>query len=140
VPIFTLNDVYISINGVVLSDHGNEVTVEDNREEVDITAFGNTSKAIQKGLGDASITVTLYQDMTAAKTHATLQPLIASTTPVAVEVRATSAGRSSTNPAALLSGALLTTYSMLSGSVGDVSTTECKFTNASQAGMTYPTS
>jgi hypothetical protein len=137
--IFTLNDALVIVNGVTLSDHANKVTVEDTREEVDITAFGATSKAVQKGLGDAKITIDFFQDMASGKTHATLQPLIGSTTPVAVEVRATSAARSATNPAALLSGALLMSYSMLDGSVGEASMTTAEFINNSTAGMTYPT-
>lgn len=139
--IFTLTDAHILINGVVLSDHSNQVTVTDNREEKDATAFGAISKASLKGLGEASIVVQLYQDFAAGKTHATLQPLIGSTTPVAVEVRATSAARSATNPAALLASALMFDYSMLAGTVGDVSMTTATFKNSvSSAGMTYPTS
>lgn len=134
--IFTLTDAHVIVNGVTLSDHANEVTVNDQRETVDITAFGATSKAVAKGLGDASISLTLFQDMAAGKTHATLQPLIASTTPVTVEVRATSAGRSATNPAAVLS-ALLMNYNMLDGSVGEASTINAEFVNASQTGMQY---
>ena len=135
--IFTLTDALVIVNGVTLSDHGNSVTVNDERDQVDVTAFGATSKAYQKGLGDASITVTFFQDFAASKVHATLQPLISSSTPVNVEVRATSAARSTTNPAALLS-ALLFNYNMLDGSVGEASTTEATFVNASQTGMTYP--
>ena len=136
--IFTLTDAFVSINGVTLSDHSNEVTVEDNRDEVDITAFGATSKAITKGLGDAKITVKMFQDFASGKTHATLQPLIGSTTGVSIEVRATSAGRSATNPAALMTG-LLMTYNMLDGAVGDASMITAEFANSAQAGMTYPT-
>lgn len=137
--IFTLVDAYISVNSVVLSDHGNKVTVEDNRDSVDITAFGATSKAVTKGLGDAKITITFFQDFAAGKVHATLQPLIASTTPVPVEIRATSAARSATNPAALMQG-LLMTYNMLDGSVGEATQINAEFNNGSQTGMTYPTS
>ena len=136
--IFTLTDAYISVNGVTLSDHGNSVTVVDNRDPKDITAFGATSKAVAKGLGDASISVTFFQDFAAGKVHATLQPLIGSTTPVSVEVRPTSAARSATNPAALLS-ALLMTYNMLDGDVGEPSEITAEFINGSQTGMTYPT-
>lgn len=136
--IFTLTDAFVSINGVTLSDHANQVTVEDTRDEVDITAFGATSKAITKGLGDAKISVTLFQDFASGKTHATLQPLISSTTPITVEVRATSAARSATNPAAVMS-ALLFNYNMLDGSIGDASTIQAEFKNASQTGITYPT-
>lgn len=137
--IFALNDAHVIVNGVVLSDHANNVVVEDTRESLDVTTFGSTSKAVTKGLGDAKITVTFFQDFAASEVHATLQPLIGSSTPVNVEVRATSAARSATNPAALLS-ALLMNYNMLSGGVGQPSSIVAEFVNASQAGMTYPTS
>lgn len=137
--IFALTDAFVQINGVTLSDHANQVTVEDNRAAIDITAFGATSSAVTKGLGDAKITVKLFQDFAGGKTHATLQPLLASTTPVTIEVRATSAARSATNPAALMSG-LLMGYNMLDGAVGDATQITAEFVNGSQAGMTYPTS
>jgi len=136
--IFTLTDAFISINGVTLSDHAKSVTVEDTRDQVDITAFGATSKAYTKGLGDAKFTVEFYQDFAAGKVHATLQPLIGSATAVTVEVRATSAARSTTNPAAVMS-ALLFNYNMLTGGVGEASTMSAEFVNAAQAGVTYPT-
>src|SRR6266487_4345152 len=108
--ITVLTDAYVSVNGVVLSDHASKVTCEDMRDAVDVTAMGATNKAIAKGLGDAKITVDFFQDFAAGKVHATLQPLIGSTTPFAVEVRPTSGARSATNPAMLLSGALLMNY------------------------------
>jgi hypothetical protein len=67
-----------------------------------------------------------------------LQPLIASTTGVSIEVRATSSARSATNPAALMTG-LLMNYNMLSGGIGDASQITAEFVNASSAGLTYPT-
>ncbi len=137
--IFTLVDAFISVNSVTLSDHSNKVTVEDTRDAVDITAFGATSKSVTKGLGDAKITVTFFQDFASGKVHATLQPLIASVTPVPVEVRATSSARSATNPAALMQG-LLMSYNMLDGGVGEASQITAEFDNGAQAGMTYPTS
>lgn len=138
--IFTLTDAMIIINGVTLSDHGNQVTVTDSRDDKDITTFGATSKASQKGLGDASMDIVLFQDFAAGKTHATLSPLISSTTPVAVEVRPTSGARSATNPAALLASALMFDYKFLDASVGDVPATTASFKNSGNAGMTYPTS
>jgi hypothetical protein len=65
--IFTLTDAMVIVNGVTLSDHANKVTVEDTRDPVDITAFGATSKAVTKGLGDASITVDFFQDFAAGE-------------------------------------------------------------------------
>lgn len=137
---FTLTDALIIINGVTLSDHGNQVTITDSRDDKDATAFGATSKASLKGLGDATMDIVLYQDFASGKTHATLSPLISSTTPVQVEVRPTSAARSASNPAAVLATALMFDYKMLDASVGDVPTTTATFKNSGNAGMTYPTS
>jgi hypothetical protein len=133
-----LTDALVIVNGVTLSDHANQVTIEDTRDSVDITAFGATNKAIAKGLGDAKITVQFFQDFAAGKIHATLQPLIGSSSTVQIEVRPTSAARSATNPAAVMQG-LLMNYSMLAGGVGDASTITAEFDNGSQTGMTYPT-
>ena len=139
--IFTLTNAFVSVNGVDLSDHVESVTVKDDRDKVDITAMGASAKAYQKGLGDASIEIGFFQDFAANKVHATLQPLISSTSPIAVEVRATNAIRSATNPAFLLAQALLFSYGGLEGSVGDASKMKAEFQNANSAGgMTYPTS
>jgi hypothetical protein len=140
VAIQTLTDAMIIINGVTLSDHANQVTITDDREEKDVTAFGATSKASAKGLGTASMDIVLFQDFATGKTHQTLQPLIGSTTPVAIEVRPTSGARSLTNPAALLSTALMFNYKMLDASVGDIPATTASFKNNGNAGMSYPTS
>jgi len=136
--ITVLTDCHVIVNSVVLSDHAAQVTIEDNRTEVDITAFGATNKTVTKGLGDGKITIEMFQDFAAGETHATLQPLIGSTTAVPVEIRPTSAARSATNPAALMQG-LLMNYNMLAGSVGEASKITAEFVNGSQTGVTYPT-
>jgi len=133
-----LTDAYILINGVVLSDHANSVTVNDERDPVEITAFGAVNKAYIKGLGDATIEVTMFQDFAAGKVHATLQPLVGSTTPFTIEIRPTSLARSATNPAAVMT-ALLMNYNMLDGDVGDASEITATFQNASQTGISYLT-
>jgi hypothetical protein len=133
-----LTDAMVIVNGVTLSDHANSVTINDTRDSVDITAFGATNKAVTKGLGDASISVDFFQDFAAGKTHATLQPLVGSSTGIAVEVRPTSGARSATNPAAVMTG-LLMNYNMLAGGIGEASTISAEFVNSSQTGMQYLT-
>jgi hypothetical protein len=114
------------------------VTINDNRTQVDATGFGATSLAYAKGLGDGSITVEFMQDFAAGEIHATLQPLIGSTTPVTVKVRATSAAISATNPSIELASALMFDYSPIAGSIGDLSTFSATFQNASStAGISY---
>jgi hypothetical protein len=138
--IFTMTDCLVLVNGVTLSDHSNKVTVVDSRAKKDVTAFGATHTANAKGLGEGSITIDFFQDFATGKTHQTLQPLIGSSTPVAVEVRATSAARSATNPGIVLASALMFDYSGLDGSIGDPSMTTATFDNApGGTGITYPT-
>lgn len=137
--ISVLTNAQVLINGVDLSDHVQKVVLEDTRDQVDITAMGATNKAYTKGLGDGKATVTFFQDFAASKVHATLQPLIGSSSTFSVEVRPVNGARSATNPAFLMT-ALLFNYGMLNGGVGDASTMDAEFVNAAQAGITYPTS
>ena len=136
--ISVLTNAQVFVNAVDLSDHVSKVTCEDTRDQVDITAMGATNKAYTKGLGDGKVTIDFFQDFAAGKVHATLSPLISSSTPVNVEVRPVNGARSTTNPAFLMSS-LLFNYNMLDGSVGDASSMSAEFVNASQSGITYPT-
>lgn len=136
--IIPITNSLVLVAGTDLSDHVQKIETADSREKKDITAMGATSKVYTKGLGDASATITFFNDWAAGKVHVTLQPLIGSTTPFTIEVRPVNAARSATNPAFLMT-ALLFDYGFLSVSVGDAPTMDVEFTNAAQAGVTYPT-
>lgn len=136
---FVLIDALVIVNGVTLSDHANSVKVSDNRAQLNAGTFGAGANIYRKGLGDASIEIGFFQDYAGGSVYATLQPLIASQTTCAVEVRPTSAARSATNPAHLLSQALLFTFEPLSGALNEMSGMTAMFVNAGNAGMTYPT-
>jgi hypothetical protein len=130
----------VLVNGIDLSDHCRGIHTVDNKNAVDVTAMGAGYTQETKGLGEASITLDFLSDFSAGKVHATLQPLVGSTTPVAVEVRAVNAARSATNPAVLLAAALLFSYSALDGSIGDAAEFSAEFRNApGGSGITYPT-
>ncbi len=135
---FVLKDAVVMIDNVNLSDHVSEVSIETERDEVDVTAMGATSKVNVAGLGDATITMTLFQDFAATKVDATLWPLSSTNTPFIVTVKATSAVTSVTNPVYSMT-VLMYGYSPLSGGIGDASSTEVTFRNAAQAGLTRAT-
>lgn len=133
-----LKTATVVVNSVDITDHVSQVTIETERDEVDVTAMGATNKEILAGLGDATITVTVFQDFAAGEIDATMWPLSTSDTPFPVAVKPTSAAISATNPEYQMS-ALLLTYSPLDGSVGEASTTELTFRNASQTGLVRDT-
>lgn len=140
--VIVFTNAMVLVNSVDLSDHATKITAVDNRAEVDVTAFSSNGYVqLTKGLGTAEIDIDFLQDFAAGKVHATLSPLIGSTTPIAVEVRPVNAARSATNPAILLSSALLFTYNGLDSQVGNAATTTATFKNAPGGpGISYPTS
>jgi hypothetical protein len=129
-----LTDARITINGVNLSDHCSSVTVETSKDEVDVTSFGATFKQILAGLGDATITVSVFQDFAAASIHATVWTLYNAGTSFPVTVRPTSAAESATNPTMTMTGIILS-YNPLAGDVGSASTTDIVIRNAAQTGL-----
>ncbi len=132
---FVLKDAVVTIDAVNLSDHVSELSIETERDEVDVTAMGAVNKVTVAALGDATITMTMFQDFAATKVDATLWPLSTTNTPFVVTVKASSVATSATNPLFSMT-CLMYGYSPLSGGVGDASSTEVTFRNASQAGLT----
>lgn len=129
-----LTDAFILVNGVNLSDHGSHVEVTSEKDEVEVTGFGATNKVVLLGLGDGNMNFTFQQDFAAGSVDATLQPIHSAGTSVALEVRATSAARSATNPAYTMTG-VLSSYQPLNGDVGDASTIDATFRNSAQTGI-----
>jgi hypothetical protein len=130
----------VLVNGVDLSSICRGIHTVDSKKPIDVTAFGAGYTQETKGLGEASISLDFLSDFSAGKAHATIQPLIGSTTPVAVEVRAVNAVRSATNPAILLASALCFSYAALDGSIGEAAEFTAEFRNApGGSGITYPT-
>jgi hypothetical protein len=60
---FILRNAFIQVNGVNLSDHCSEVSVESTADKVDLTAFGAAGyRDYGQGFKDATITAKFYQD------------------------------------------------------------------------------
>lgn len=131
---FVLKNAVITIDGDDHSDHISEVTIETERDEVDVTAFGASNKEILAGLGDATITMQAFQDFASNKLNQNLWALSKSDTAFEVTVKPTNAATSATNPKFTMQ-ALLFSYSPIAGAVGEASTTELTFRNAAQAGL-----
>ena len=119
-PIQMTNLATLVVNGVDLSDHVREITINMENEDLDATAMGAVSKAHAVGLRDDRFEVTFLQDYTAGKVDATLVPLQGSSTPFTVFCKPSSAATSSSNPSYTLS-ALLFNYTPIDVSVGEVS-------------------
>lgn len=135
---FVLKNCFISVDGVNISDHCSAVTIETKFDETDVTAFGSTYRNIIQGMGDATITLAVFQDFAAGSIDATLWPLSQSGAGFVVIVRATSAVASATNPQFTMTGSLFS-YNPIAGSIGDASTTDVTIRNSGTTGLVRST-
>jgi hypothetical protein len=129
-----LRNAFISVNGVDLSNHCSQVEIDIKNEEVDVTGFGANNKETKLGIGDATISATIFQDFAEGSVDATLHALAGSNTPFPVIVKPENAAKSKTNPEYKME-AVLPDYKPVSGNVGAASTTQVTFRNATQTGV-----
>jgi hypothetical protein len=125
----------VTVNGVDVSNHCSKATIETQFDDVDFTAFGSVYKQIAQGLGDATITLSLFQDYAAGSIDATLWPLSQSGATFPVTIKPTNSAVSATNPRYDMTGVLLT-YNPLDGGIGDAANTDVSIRNGAQTGLT----
>jgi hypothetical protein len=116
---FVATDFDIALNGTSLSGSIASVSISETAAEVETTAFGNTHTQRVSGLKDASVSLDFHQDFGSGGVHSIVQPLLGSY--ATVTVKPTSGTVSATNPAVTLS-ALVTEYSPIDASIGDLAT------------------
>ena len=124
--VLALTNAYISINSVVLSDHGNSVTLNYEIDSVETTAFGSSGHTFTGGLQNNSLDITLMQDYAASNVEATIYPLVGTTTTVIIKPNGSTT--STTNPAYTLTGTFLAAHTPVQGGVGELATTSLTFT------------
>jgi hypothetical protein len=129
----------ITVNGVDLSDHANQVTIEDGAEEVDLTGFTSAGyREFGQGLKDASIDVTFLQDYASGSVDATLHTMYSGGSTGTVVVKPTNATVSATNPTYTMVAKLFS-YGPVGGAVGDAAQVECSFRHSGTAGVVRAT-
>lgn len=124
---FVMNDAFISINSVDLSDHVKRVTLNYESETADDTHMSDNTRIMQGGLKNWGLEVEFSQDFASGEVDATLFSLVGTTTTIIV--RPTSDAVSATNPN-FTGTALLTDYPPLAGSIGEHAQTTASFVAA----------
>lgn len=132
---FVLKTAGVKINGTDLSDHISEVTIENTKDEVDVTGFTASSfREFTTGFRDATITMTAFQDYAGTSIDAVCYPMFNNDTDGTVLVRESSA---STVVHSMI--CKLYSYSPIAGAVGDAATTELVFRPTGTTGITRGT-
>jgi hypothetical protein len=124
----------ITIDGSNLTNRISQIELDLPDDEVDVTALGTDYKETEKGLSDASIALTAFQDFAAASVDAVLWPLKSESKKFLVKVQARQGEITNTNPCYVMGGKLFN-YKPLSGSVGEASQTDPTIKNQTNKGM-----
>lgn len=126
--VFAFTDAYITINAVPASTWAKSVTLEVDVEDLDSTTFGGDGwKSSIGGLKSGSIKIDLDQDFEASQVDATLWPLLGTVFTVTINPKGSTT--SATNPQ-YSGSALLTKYSPMDGSVGDLASTSIEMSTS----------
>ena len=123
-----------TFNGTDLSQYVTNISIEDTREEVDVTGLSQTYREYATGLGDASVTVTFVQDTAAGGPDATIYPSYANSTAGTIKFKANTSGT-------IVYTLIGKPYSWppVSGGPGDSNTIDVTFRNSGTAGLTRGT-
>ena len=119
-----LTDAYISINGNVISDHGNKIEVPVKAEDLYATTFGQTWHVRRGGLKDGNLNITFLNDFDPANLDAIFWALVG--TVVTYEVRPTSGTVTTANPK-YTGSMLVQEWKPISGKVGDLVEVDVSF-------------
>jgi hypothetical protein len=121
---FVATQFAISINSNALSGNIAAATITETAEEVEITAFGNSYRQRVSGLRDASVSLDWHQDYGTGSVHEILNPLVGSYATVTIVPTAGSVSPTNPRVSAVF---LVTEYTPVSGTIGDLSTFSTSF-------------
>lgn len=118
-----LSSPVVTVNSVDLSDQCTGATVNINYDQLEATAFGDSSRKYVSGLGSHSITLDFYASFAATETWATLSALVGTSTTIVVQPATGS--ESATNPKMTLTGCFIATLPVVNslGALGTISIT-----------------
>ena len=116
-----LSNPVVTVNAVDLSDQCTGATVNINFDQLEATAFGDTSRKYVSGLGSHSVTLDFYASFAATETWATLKSLVGTSTTVIVKPAV--GIDSATNPGLTFTGTFLASLPIVNslGALGTIS-------------------
>ena len=122
-------------NGTDLSQYVMNITLEDSRDEVEVTGLSEAYREYIPGLGDAQMTVTFAQDQASGGPDATIYPAYANSTAGTAKFKANTSGT-------IVYTLVCKPYAWppVSGGPGDANTIDVSFRNSSTSGLTRGTS
>ena len=114
-----LTNPSITIGGIDLSDHINNITLETKYDIIETTTFGSTSKSRVAGLADNSVSLDFMQDFGSSSVESTIYPLLGTATTIVIKPVAGTT--TTTNPQYTIS-AVVSDWTPLKAGIGQLAT------------------
>jgi hypothetical protein len=114
-----LTNVTVTFGATDLSSYVTSVTLGSTYDIVETTAFGNTARTRVAGLADNSVSIEFNQDYAASALESVIYPTLG--TAVSITVKPVAGATSAANPAYSFS-ALISEWTPLNGSIGELAT------------------
>ena len=130
-----LTNPSVTIGAVDVSDQCTSATLTVGYDSLETTAFGSTGRSYTKGLQSVEVTLTMFLSYDTAEVEATLEDIVGDGTTTLVILPASGVA-AATNPQYTITNAMLSSFTPINGSVGELSTVEVTFTGGTFARAT----
>lgn len=127
-----LTNPHVTIGAVDLGDQCTSATLRIGYDALETTAFGDTGRKFTKGLEDVELTLTLFLSYGSSEVEATLFDVVGDGNTTVV-VKTTNATESATNPHYTITNAMLSSFTPINGSVGELGTVDVTFVGGTVA-------
>jgi hypothetical protein len=125
-----LSNASVAIGAVDLSDQVRSVTLTVGFDQLEVTAMGATGRAFTKGLQSVDVTLEMFNRYGTSEVEATLWDVVGDDA-VTLVISPNGTTESASNPEYTISGAFLSTFTPIVGTVGELSMVNVTFTGGS---------
>ena len=127
-----LTNASVAIGAVDLSDQVQSVTLTVGFDQLETTAMGDTGRKYTKGLQSVDVTLTMFNSYGSSEVEATLFDVCGDDA-VTLMIWPNGPTESATNPEYTISGAYLSTFTPIVGTVGELSMVNVTFVGGTWA-------
>jgi hypothetical protein len=127
-----LTNASVAIGAVDLSDQVQSVTLTVGFDQLETTAMGDTGRKYTKGLQSVDVSLTMFNSYGSSEVEATLWDVCGDDA-VTLVISPNGTTESATNPEYTITGAHLSTFTPVVGTVGDLSMVTVTFVGGTWA-------
>ena len=121
-----LNNASVAIGAVDLSDQVQSVTLTIGFDQLETTAMGATGRAYTKGLQSVDVSITMFNSYGTSEVEATLWDVCGDDA-VTLVISPNGTTESASNPEYTITGAFLSNFTPVVGTVGELSMVTAQF-------------